>query len=70
MKPAKPYSLRVALPLHYVVTLAVALLVLWGLVTVYGRTQWVLVGWMVGFLIATRVVRWVVSRRRPRRDPE
>ncbi len=70
MKPAKPYSLRFALPLHYIVTLAVALLILWGLISLYGRTQTVLIGWVVGFLIATRVVRWAVNRRRPRRDPE
>ena len=69
MKPAKPYGLRFALPLHYVATLAVALLVLWGLVAVYGRTQWVLVGWAIAFLVASRVVRWVVNRRR-KRDPE
>ena len=70
MKPAKPYSLRFALPMHYVITLAVALLILWGLIAVYGRNQWVLVGWMVGFLIASRVVRWVVNRRRPKRAAE
>jgi Flp pilus assembly protein TadB len=70
MKPAKPYGLRFALPLHYLATLAVALLVLWGLVAAYGRTQWVLIGWVIGFLIASRVVRWVVNRRRPKREPE
>lgn len=70
MKPAKPYSLRFALPLHYVITLAIALLILWGLVSLYGRTQWVLVSWAVGFLIATRVVRWVMNRRKPTRNCE
>ena len=71
MKSARHYSLRFALPLHYIVTLGVALLILWGLVTLYGRTQTVMIGWVVGFLIATRVVRWIVNRRRPaRRDPE
>jgi Flp pilus assembly protein TadB len=70
MKPAKPYGLRFALPAHYLITLAVALLILWGLVSLYGRTQTVLIGWAIGFLIATRVVRWVVNRRRPKRDAE
>lgn len=68
MKPAKPYSLRFALPLDYVITLVVGLLILWALVSRYGRTQTVLIGWLVGFLVATRVVRWLVNRRRSRRD--
>lgn len=70
MKPAKPYSLRFALPLHYVITLVVALLILWGLVSLYGRTQTVMIGWLVSFLVATRVARWAANRRRPKRDPE
>ncbi|WP_041372934.1 hypothetical protein [Phenylobacterium zucineum] len=64
---AKPYSLRFALPRHYLITLAIALVALWGLVEVFGRTDVVLIGWMVGFLVATRVVRWFVLRRPPKR---
>lgn len=66
--PAKPYSLRFALPRHYLITLAVALVILWILVEVFGRTNEVLIGWVIGFLIATRVVRWFVLRRRPKRE--
>lgn len=65
--PAKPYSLRFALPRHYLITLAVALLILWILIEVFGRTDVVLIGWIVGFLIATRVVRWFVLRRPEKR---
>lgn len=65
--PAKPYSLRFALPRHYLITLAIALVVLWGLIEVFGRTDVVLIGWVVGFLITTRVVRWFVLRRPERR---
>ena len=66
--PAKPYSLRFALPRHYLITLAVALVILWILVEVFGRTNEVLIGWVIAFLIATRVVRWFVLRRRPKRE--
>lgn len=65
---AKPYSWRFALPRHYLITLAIALLILWGLIEVYGRRDVVLIGWLAGFLIATRVVAWLVSRRPPKRD--
>lgn len=65
--PAKPYSLRFAFPRHYLITLAVALLVLWSLIEIFGRTDVVLIGWIVGFLIATRVVRFFVLRYRPKR---
>lgn len=66
--PAKPFSLRFALPRHYLITLAAALVVLWILVEVFGRTDVVLIGWVVGFLIATRVVRWYALRRPPKRN--
>jgi len=66
--PAKPYSLRFALPRHYLITLVVALVILWALVALFGRTDVVLIGWVVGFLIATRVVRWFALRRRPKRE--
>lgn len=64
--PAKPYSLRFALPRHYLITLAVALVILWVLIEVFGRTNEVLIGWVIAFLIATRVVRWFVLRRPPK----
>ncbi|MGA0605742.1 hypothetical protein ACO2Q0_07045 [Phenylobacterium sp. VNQ135] len=66
--PAKPYSLRFALPRHYLITLAVALLILWILIEVFGRTDVVLIGWVVGFLFATRAVRWYVLKQRPKRE--
>ena len=66
--PAKPFSLRFALPRHYLITLAVALVILWILVEVFGRTDVVLISWVVGFLFATRAVRWYALRRRPKRN--
>ena len=66
--PAKPYSLRFALPRHSLITLGVALLILWILVELFGRTDVVLIGWVVGFLVTTRVVRWYVLKQRPKRE--
>ena len=66
--PAKPFSLRFALPRHYLITLAAALVVLWSRDEVFGRTDVVLISWVVGFLIAPRAVRWYALRRPPKRN--
>ena len=61
---------RLALPIPWLVTLAVALLVLFALSRVYGATPTVLIGWLIGWLIVSRIVNWAVGRRKPKRDPE
>lgn len=60
---------RLALPIPWLATLAVALVVLLVLIHVYGRGPTVMFGWLIGWLIASRIVNWVVSRRRPKRRP-
>lgn len=55
---------RLALPIPWLVTLAIALVVLLVLVQLYGRTQTVMFGWLIGWLVVSRIVSWVVSRRR------
>jgi hypothetical protein len=59
---------RLALPIPWLVTLAVALVVLVVLMRLYGRGPEVMFGWLIGWLIASRVVNWAVTRRRPRRS--
>ena len=55
---------RLALPIPWLVTLAVALVVLLVLIQLYGRTQTVMFGWLIGWLVVSRLVSWIVSRRR------
>lgn len=59
---------RLALPLPWLATLAVGLVVLAVLVHVYGRGPEVMFGWLIGWLIVSRIVNYVVSRRRPKRE--
>ena len=59
---------RLALPIPWLITLAVALVVLLVLVQLYGRGPPVMFGWLIGWLIASRIVNYVVSRRRPKRS--
>jgi len=59
---------RLALPIPWLVTLGVALVVLMVLIRLYGRGPEVMFGWLIGWLIASRIVNWAVSRRRPRRS--
>lgn len=59
---------RLALPIPWLATLAVALVVLLVLIQVYGRGPTVMFGWLIGWLLASRIVNYVVSRRRPKRD--
>jgi hypothetical protein len=57
---------KLVLPWRYVALLAVGLVVLWVLVSRFGRTAPVLFGWLVGWLVVSRVVEFVVRRRRRR----
>lgn len=59
---------RLALPIPWLVTLAVALVVLLVLIQLYGRTQTVMFGWLIGWLVVSRIVSWIVSRRRKGRS--
>ncbi len=58
---------RLALPIPWLATLAAGLVVLALLMHLYGRGPEVMFGWLVGWLIVSRIVNWIVSRRRPRR---
>lgn len=55
---------RLALPIPWLATLAVALVVLAGLIHFYGRGPTVMFGWLIGWLVVSRIVDWTVSRRR------
>lgn len=59
---------RLALPIPWLVTLVVALVVLAVLIHFFGRGPEVMFSWLVGWLIVSRIVNWVVTRRRPKRD--
>ncbi|WP_430421881.1 hypothetical protein [Phenylobacterium sp.] len=60
---------RLALPIPWLVTLAAGLVVLAGLVHVYGRGPEVMFGWLIGWLIVSRVVNYLAGRRKPKRSP-
>ena len=57
---------KLVLPWRYLALLAVGLVVLWALVSRFGRTAPVLFGWLIGWLVVSRVVEFVVRRRRQR----
>ena len=57
---------NLVLPWRYLVMLAVGLVVLWALVARYGRTAPVLFGWLIGWLLISRGVEFVLARRRKR----
>jgi len=61
---------RLALPIPWLATLAVGLVVLGVLIHLYGRGPQVMFGWLIGWLLVSRVVNWVVGRRKLKRDPE
>ena len=58
---------RLVLPWRYVVMLLVGLAVLWGLIAVFGRTDVVLIGWVLGWLAVSRGVEFLLRRRKPMR---
>jgi len=59
---------RLALPIPWLVTLAVGLVVLAALIHFYGRGPEVMFGWLIAWLVVSRIVNWMVSRRRLKRD--
>ncbi len=63
-------TLSLALPIPWLITLAVALIVLWGLVSFFGPTTVVLFGWLAAWLITSRAVNWLVSQRRKALRPK
>jgi hypothetical protein len=54
------------LPWRYVVMLVIGLAVLWALIARFGRTDAVLIGWVIGWLVISRAVDFVVRGRRKR----
>lgn len=63
---------RLVLPWRYPVMLLVGLAVLWGLIAAFGRTDVVLIGWLIGWLFVSRGVDFLIRRNRkpPRFDDE
>ena len=55
---------KIVLPWRYLVMLAIGLAVLWWLVAHYGRNATVLFGWLVGWLVISRGVDFLVRIRR------
>ena len=55
---------KLVLPWRYLALLAVGLAVLWALVARFGRTAPVLFGWLIGWLVLSRAVEFVMRRRR------
>jgi hypothetical protein len=54
---------KLVLPWRYLVMLAVGLAVLFALVSRYGRSAPVLIGWLVAWLIISRGVDFLMRRR-------
>lgn len=57
---------KIVLPWHYLVMLAVGLGVLWLLLARFGRSDVVLIGWLVTWLFVSRGVDYLLRRRRKR----
>jgi hypothetical protein len=57
---------KLVLPWRYLILLAAGLAVLWALIARFGRTAPVLFGWLIGWLVISRGVEFVVRRRRRR----
>jgi hypothetical protein len=57
---------KIVLPWRYLVMLAVGLAVLWALMARYGRTDAVLIGWLITWLFVSRGVDFLMRRRRKR----
>jgi hypothetical protein len=61
---------KLVLPWRYLALLAVGLVVLWALVSRFGRTAPVLFGWLIGWLVVSRLVEFFVRRRRRQAQTE
>ena len=57
---------KIVLPWRYLVMLAVGLAVLWVLLWRFGRTDVVLIGWLITWLFVSRGVDFLMRRRRKR----
>lgn len=57
---------KIVLPWHYIIMLGVGLVVLFGLLARFGRSDAVLIGWLVAWLFLSRGVDFLVRRRRRR----
>jgi len=57
---------KLVLPWRYLVMLALGLIVLWLLLWRFGRTDAVLIGWLVGWLVLSRGVDYLMRRKRVR----
>ena len=57
---------RIILPWRYMIMLAVGLAVLWLLLWRFGRTDAVLIGWLISWLFVSRGVDFLARRRRRR----
>lgn len=57
---------KIVLPWRYLVMLAVGLAVLWVLLRRFGRTDVVLIGWLITWLFVSRGVDFLMRRRRKR----
>ena len=55
---------KLILPWRYLVMLALGLLVLGGLIWRFGRTDTVLIGWVLGWLAISRGVDYLFFRRK------
>jgi len=55
---------KLVLPWRYLVMLAGGLAVLWLLIWRFGRTDWVLIGWVLGWLAISRGVEFIIRRNR------
>lgn len=54
---------KLVLPWRYLVMLALGLVVLWLLIERFGRTDTVLIGWVIGWLAISRGVDYLIRRR-------
>ena len=57
---------KIVLPWRYLVMLVVGLAVLWALMARFGRTDVVLIGWLIGWLFVSRGVDFLMRRKRRR----
>jgi hypothetical protein len=62
---------KIVLPWRYPVMLVVGLAALWLLIWRFGRTDVVLIGWLIGWLFVSRGLDFLLrKKRRPRFDDE
>jgi fatty acid desaturase len=58
---------KIVLPWRYLVMLVVGLAALWLLIWRFGRTDVVLIGWLITWLFVSRGVDFLMRRKRRRR---